>query len=495
MGDAVIPVLYDEEETVFTSFGIGALAKCTYCQVTEERNGAYELVLKYPSKGRMYPELISGMILKVRANETSGLQLFRIYRVTTPLGGIVTVYAAHISYDLSAIAVIPWSDPCISPINVFHNLFHNTATPCRFSYQTEYDTEKAFSVQKPQSVRACLGGVSGSVLDVWGGEYEWDNFTVKHHRHRGSETGVVVEYSKNLTSLDHDADASDCYTDLYPYAVMTDEDGNETVVTIPNRLITDGFINVDSHRRTLIKDFSDQFEFGTTITPDALRTKAEAWLESNPLGRSEAVITVAFEPLRNRPGYSDVLEHVSLCDVVTIRHAELGIAVKTKVIKTVYDTLAEKYVSVSLGKARQSLISSVNSLELKTAHIIRTIFRLPGIVMPILHEMGGRIDDICSRRMYRLVISSSNGNIFKNSDISTVLSATVFSWDDDVTDELDPNQFIWTRVSDDHEADAQWNHDHYGGTKSITVTSDDVTRRATFFCDLIDTTTRQSLLG
>ena len=86
-------------------------------------------------------------------------------------------------------------------------------------------------------------------------------------------------------------------------------------------------------------------------------------------------------------------------------------------------------------------------------------------------------------------------NIFKNSDISTVLSATVFSWDDDVTDELDPNQFIWTRVSDDHEADAQWNHDHYGGTKSITVTSDDVTRRATFFCDLIDTTTRQSLLG
>lgn len=103
----MIPVLYDEEETVFTSFGIGPLAECTYCQVTEERNGAYELVLKYPSKGRMYPELISGRILKVRANETSGLQLFRVYRVTTPLGGIVTVYAAHISYDLSAIAAIP----------------------------------------------------------------------------------------------------------------------------------------------------------------------------------------------------------------------------------------------------------------------------------------------------------------------------------------------------------------------------------------------------
>ena len=97
--------------------------------------------------------------------------------------------------------------------------------------------------------------------------------------------------------------------------------------------------------------------------------------------------------------------------------------------------------------------------------------------------------------MYRLVISSTNGNIFKNNDVSTTLTATVFSWDENVTDELDPNQFIWTRVSDDEEADIAWNHDHYGGTKSIVITADDVRHRATFFCDLIDPVTRHSLLG
>ena len=97
--------------------------------------------------------------------------------------------------------------------------------------------------------------------------------------------------------------------------------------------------------------------------------------------------------------------------------------------------------------------------------------------------------------MYRLVISSSNGNIFKNGNIQTTLYATVFSWDENITDTLDDNQFIWTRVSDDTEADAAWNADHFGGTKSIEITSDDVEVRATFFCDLIDTTTRNSLLG
>ena len=110
-------------------------------------------------------------------------------------------------------------------------------------------------------------------------------------------------------------------------------------------------------------------------------------------------------------------------------------------------------------------------------------------------KVSDRITTIEDQKMYRLVISSSNGNIFKNGNIQTTLDATVFSWDENITDTLDENQFIWTRVSDDAVADAQWNADHFGGSKSIVITTDDVKVRATFFCDLIDTTTRTSLLG
>lgn len=112
-----------------------------------------------------------------------------------------------------------------------------------------------------------------------------------------------------------------------------------------------------------------------------------------------------------------------------------------------------------------------------------------------VEETNSRIQEIEEQKMYRLVISSSNGNIFKNGYIKTTLTAMVFSWDENITDTLDPNQFVWTRVSDDAEADKAWNDAHYGGTKSIEITSDDVNVRATFFCDLIDTTTRKSLLG
>ena len=112
-----------------------------------------------------------------------------------------------------------------------------------------------------------------------------------------------------------------------------------------------------------------------------------------------------------------------------------------------------------------------------------------------VEETNTRIDEINEQKMYRLVITSSNGNIFKNGNINTTLTATVFSWDDNITDTLDSNQFIWTRVSDDAEADKEWNAAHFGGAKSIEITSDDVNVRATFFCDLIDTTTRKSLLG
>ena len=112
-----------------------------------------------------------------------------------------------------------------------------------------------------------------------------------------------------------------------------------------------------------------------------------------------------------------------------------------------------------------------------------------------VQEQNDRITEIEQQKMYRLVISSSNGNIFKNGYISTTLYATVYSWDENITDTLDDNQFIWTRVSDDPAADAVWNADHFGGSKSIEITSEDVHVRATFFCDLIDTTTRNSLLG
>ena len=609
----MIPILFKADATNFSTFGIGALADTLSCEVTEERNGAYECVMKYPITGAFYTEIRKERLIKAKPNDTSKPQAFRIYRITKPLNGIVTIYAQHISYDLTAIATPAWTSSPITPQLAIEHVFNAALTPHNFTFRTDYTQAKEFSVSKPKSLRSVLGGSEGSLVSLWGGEFEWDNFNVIHHQGRGTSTGVVIEYGKNLTSLEQDADITSVYTDLLPYAVITDEDGNETVITLTEQILPIAETSL-VQRKTLIKDFTDSFDMDAVITEEALRAKAEKYIEDNPLGVESPELKISFEPLWKQPEYAAVLERVSLCDRVTVRHVNLGVQATAKVTKTVYDSLAEKYVSVTLGSIRNSLIDSVSDTQAAIENTANKVERLPSLMASaiqnatnlitgqtggyvVLHtesengqpyellildapsiddavnvwrwnvgglgfsshgyngpyetaitadgqivanfitsgtlvaniikagilssqdgssywnletgevvlrayattetveETNSRIDEINEQKMYRLIISSSNGNIFKNGNIQTTLTATVFSWDENITDTLDPNQFIWTRVSDDAEADAEWNAAHYGGAKSIEITSDDVDVRATFFCDLIDTTTRNSLLG
>lgn len=609
----MIPVLYRADATNFDSFGIGVLKDCLSCEVTEERNGAYECTFRYPITGQHYSEIKLERLVKAKPNDTADDQAFRIYRISIPIDGVVTVYAQHISYDLSHVAALQWSSDSISPTLAMERVFQNTATPHNFTCYTEYSAAKPFAVTKPQSVRACLGGVAGSFLDLWGGEFEWDNFKVIHHQGRGQHTGVVIEYGKNLTEMEHDNDNTDVFTDLLPYAVNTAEDGTETVVTLAEVLLPVVETTL-VQRKTCIKDFTEYFNMDEVITEETLRAKAKDYVDGHPLGIGAPSITVAFEPLWKQPEYAAVLERVTLCDTLTVRHSALGITAKAKVIATRYDTLSEKYISIELGSAKANLLENVSTAQNKAEQAASKVDRFPALMHSaiagatslitgqtggyvVLHtdsetgkpyellvldapsieeavhvwrwNVGGlgfsengyngpyetaitadgqivadfitsgslvaniikagviqsqdgssywdlesgevvlrayattetvqqqsdRITQIENTKMYRMVISSSNGNIFKNGEISTTLYATVFSWDTNVTDELDDNQFIWTRVSDDPDADTVWNADHFSGSKSIEITTEDVHVRATFFCDLIDTTTRNSLLG
>ena len=607
----MIPILFKANAFDFSTYGIGPLPDTVSCEVTEERNGAYECVLKYPTSGRNYPELRNERIVKVKPNDTAANQAFRIYRITTPINGIVTVYAQHISYDLSGIPAPLRESTSTPPQFAVEQEFENAPIPHRFTFRTDYTEPKPFSVDRPKSLRAMLGGSEGSLMNLWGGEFEWDNYRVIHHRGRGVNAGVVIEYGKNLTKLEHDADAGEVYTDLLPYAVSTAEDGTETVITLREPLLPIVAENT-ARRKTLIRDFTDSFSYGTAVTEEMLRERAVKYLQNNPLGVETPTLTVAFEPLWKQSEYAAVLERVSLCDTVTVRHSELGISVHTKVIKTVYDTLSEKYVSVTLGSAKANLMKTVSDTAERAEEAAAKIDRFPSLMSSaisqatkqitgqnggyvVLHsgsngqpyellildkptveeavnvwrwnvaglgfsshgyngpfetavtadgqivadfitsgtlvaniikagtlssqdgssywnldtgevvlrayatvssveEANERIDEINGQKMYRLVITSSNGNIFKNGEIQTTLSAVVYSWDKNITDTLDPNQFLWTRVSDDPVSDREWNDRHYGGTKTVEITKDDVYVRATFFCDLIDTTTRQSLL-
>ena len=111
----MIPVLYPANSTSFTTFGLGALTDTLSCEVTEERNGVFECILKYPITGQHYKLIAKERIIKAKPNDTGEPQAFRIYRMTKPLDGVVTVYGQHISYDLANVPVMPFYAESRSP--------------------------------------------------------------------------------------------------------------------------------------------------------------------------------------------------------------------------------------------------------------------------------------------------------------------------------------------------------------------------------------------
>ena len=384
----MIPVLYAANTADFSSFGLGVLTDTISCEVTEERNGIFECLLKYPVSGQHYGLITKECIIKAKPNDTAADQAFRIYRITKPLNGIVTIYGQHVSYDLANVPVLPFSTESRSPQLILSQLL---AGDTRFTGWTDYSDAKAFSVTQPKSVRACLGGAEGSMLAKWHGEFEWDNFTVKFHSHRGQKTGVVIEYGKNLTALEQDEDNSGVYTALLPYAVYTPEGSDaETVVTLPEvtlPIVTSEIV----WAKTLIMDFSDQFGNDTAITEDALRAKANSYIKVNPLGATIPTVKVSFEPLWKQPEYSALLERVNLCDTVTIRHSLLGVSVSAMVIETVYDTLAERYKSISLGQSKSSMITTISEVQSSVDKVESTVGRFPKLLQTAIGKATGLI--------------------------------------------------------------------------------------------------------
>ena len=399
----MIPILYGVTETDFSTYGIGTLTDALSCQVTEERNGAYECVMTYPVTGHLYSEIQKERLIKAKPNDISSPQAFRIYRITKPLNGIVKVYAQHISYDLITIATPAWSTTATLPQVAIDTVFANALTPHNFKFKTDYVTQKPFEVKKPKSLRAVLGGEEGSVIDLWGGEFEFDNFNVIHHQGRGENRGVIIEYGKNLTSLEEDGDISGIYTAILPYAVTTDANDNEVVITLSEQVlpITDSTL---VHPKTLIKDFTDFFDTDEAFTEENLRAKAQTYLENNPLGTETPTIKVSFEPLWKQAEYSALLERVCLCDRVTIRHAILGVTATAKVISTVYNTLAEKYVSITLGSAKSTLLNTISENKSAIDSATNKVNRLPSL-------MTHAIDNAS-----KLITGQSGGYVVLNGD-------------------------------------------------------------------------------
>ncbi len=406
----MIPILYPADATTFTTNGLGRLSDAVECTVTEERNGPYELYMRYPITGKHYGDISISRIICAVPADGKAVQPFRIYRMEKPLNGVVSIYAEHISYQLNHIPVMPFT--ASSCTEALLRMVTNSAQTNPFTVWTDKTTTGNFKLDHPEEFRALLGGMQGSILDVYGkGEYEFDNYLVKLHLNRGNDTGVVLRYGKNITDLTQNENIETTITGVCPY--YKGKDG--TVVTLPEKAVWAANAENFPYKRTAVIDFSSEWEEAPTVAQ--LRARANKYITDNDIGIPRVSLDVEFVPLWQMGGvspgiptktlvlpasvsgdtltasgsvsgntltlsgatweltYDDyrVLERVNLCDTLTVRYDALGVDATAKIVKTEYNVLKDRYDALEIGDARTNLAAQITGIDEEIASANRKI--------------------------------------------------------------------------------------------------------------------------
>lgn len=393
------PILYESIEKQFNHNGIGTLADAISCIVIEERNGAYELEMEYPLGGIHYEEIKNNNIVLAVPSDGKQAQPFRIYKITRPIGGVVSVYAEHISYDLSGIPVRPFkASDCASALR---GLVENSMIANPFNTWTDIAGSGKYEQKLPASFRSRLAGTQGSILDSFGNgaELEFDRYTVKVYQNRGRDNGVTIRYGKNLTDLKQDESIESVYTATIAY--WTKEENNKEEVVIGEIQYLPNHADYPKER-VFVLDCSSDFE--NKPTKEQLNNKAMQYIRSNNLGIPKVSIDVSFIQLWQTEEYKNIvsLERVSLCDTVHVVFEKLGVDATAKVIKTEYNVLTDRYDKVTLGEARSNFAETIKESTKATVQ--------PMIKSAVENAVEHATTNISGFSGYVTKITDANGN-------------------------------------------------------------------------------------
>lgn len=352
----MIPILYEKNETLFNTNGLGRLRDCISCVVTEERNGIYECDFEYPIDGVNYDRIQLGRIIAVEHDETNNVQPFDIVSYSRPINGVVSFHAVHISYRQCALTV---SGTNINSLADAFTLLATAEPSNPFTYWTN-KTSTGYMASAdgiPHTVRSILGGMEGSVLDAYGGEYEWDNWTVKLWASRGSLKNFTIRYGVNLTDYQEEMDYADTYTSVIPY--WTGQDGNGNDVVVKGDMQSTSYPSFNGSGRCIPLDVTDKFE--NQPTKAQVETEGLAYITDNQPYLPSQNIKVDFVRISDTPEYAQfkTLQTCKLCDSINVEFSQYNMTGQFKIVKTEYDVLQERYLTMELGTLSTTLAEAL----------------------------------------------------------------------------------------------------------------------------------------
>lgn len=333
----------------YNTFGLGVLSDTIRCEVTEERNGEYELEMEYPMTGWLYEYIANRCIIVAKANETDDPQPFRIYRIEKAIEGVIRVYAHHLSYDLSGVPVGLFT--AASASGSVAGLENNAAIPQPFTITTDITSNNSFTVDMPSSIRSWFGGKEGSLIDTYGGEWHFDKYNCELLASRGQDRGAVIKYGINMIDFLQEENLSNMWTGVLPY--WTDSQTGETISG--NILYADGSFDF---QKILSVDLTEKFPNGAPSI-EQLTAEGRSYIKANNIGVPEVNITVEWVP---------TMADVELCDTVTVVFEKMGIKATAKCVKAVYDVLKERYIELEIGSVKPTIADNIAYLNKKVGY-------------------------------------------------------------------------------------------------------------------------------
>ncbi|MBF0747237.1 tail fiber domain-containing protein [Gemella sp. 19428wG2_WT2a] len=367
------PILYKANESNFNHLGVSVLSDALSCLVTRERNGIYILEMEYPVDGKDAQKIKEGMIIKTDAGYRAKNQKFIVSQIIDNMNGTKKVYCKHISQVKTMMNAIK---PNVSvagsaqaALRVWRENLLDSSSEFTVWSDVPGDNLTVWDIEEIENAREALGGKKGSILDVWGGEYEFDNLNIKLHNQMGRDVATIIAYGRNLTDLEQELSILETYTSIYPFkktteSVEVEKDGNKTteqqdkLIFLPEFFINSEHANKFTHKRILKVDFSSEEEIETV---EQLRKHAEKYIKDNNVGVPKVNLTIKYQDLSKVEGVwaNSVLEEVDLCDRVKVYYEDLGITNESaKVIKVVWNVLLDENYEIEIGDSKSSFVES-----------------------------------------------------------------------------------------------------------------------------------------
>lgn len=369
------PILYEQNERVFDTNGMGILHDAISAEVTEVRNAEFELELKYPVGGEWAQALTQNRYILVKPNDYDEPHAFRIYEIEKEAdSNQITVKGVTKTDELSGNVIKPISIKSATPSGAWEQVKRAAVDPIEYNFISDIQTAKDTNMDI-RNVLNAIAGEEGSFIDTWGGEIKRTNNTIYLYSKRGKDHVTTIRPRKNLKNVKVKSSMAGKFTRILPYVTFTPDGENEAEQVIYGDIIKSPHYDDYFVKRIVPLDLSSEFNSSEqpkegeeskkkAPTPAQVTAKAQSYFTSKNKDADKPDLSVEVEmiPLQDSTERDrriiQALEKIQLCDTVDVYVPKIDCDVTVKVRKIVYDVLRERIIKIeasSSGSGRASL--------------------------------------------------------------------------------------------------------------------------------------------